>query len=134
MPGARRNKLAMLTVGGAKLADLSLDFTVPGYSSIELKVSRESPYLEVRLIMFQLGGAHIDVDDHNLEEYLEKVLDFILGSGVQRQAQAFAEGMLWPVHARDAVLTGRRLLHDLPDQRYEDLLARRTWSALRQHR
>ncbi|ORX37302.1 hypothetical protein BD324DRAFT_642187 [Kockovaella imperatae] len=75
-PGARRNKLATLTVGGARLADLSLDFTMPGYSDIELKP----------------GGAHIDVDDHNLEEYLERVLDVILGSGVQRQAQAFAQG------------------------------------------
>ena len=75
LPGARRSKLALLTVGGAKLADLSLDFTLPG-TTIELKP----------------GGAHIDVDDHNLEEYLECVLEMILGSGVERQAKAFADG------------------------------------------
>ena len=34
----RRTKLAALTVGGAKLQDLSLDFTLPGYN-IELKES-----------------------------------------------------------------------------------------------
>lgn len=74
-PNARRNKLMQLTVSGAKLADLSLDFTLPGYN-IELKP----------------GGAHIDVDDHNLEEYLEKVLDMTLGSGIARQVKAFQEG------------------------------------------
>jgi len=74
-PGARRNKLMQLTVGGAKLGDLSLDFTLPGYN-IELKP----------------GGAHIDVDDHNLEEYLERVLDFTLGEGIKRQVKSFQEG------------------------------------------
>jgi hypothetical protein len=37
-PSARRNKLMSLTIGGAHLSDLSLDFTVPGHG-IELKVS-----------------------------------------------------------------------------------------------
>lgn len=36
-PEARNNKLGSLTVGGAQLGDLSLDFTVPGHG-IELKV------------------------------------------------------------------------------------------------
>lgn len=66
-PGAKRSKLMQLTVSGAKLGDLSLDFTLPGYN-IELKP----------------GGAHIDVDDHNLEEYLELVLDWTLGSGIAK--------------------------------------------------
>ena len=74
-PGGRRNKLMQLTVSGAKLADLSLDFTLPGYD-IELKP----------------GGKHIDVDDHNLEEYLELVLDMTLGSGIARQVKAFRDG------------------------------------------
>ncbi|WRT67885.1 uncharacterized protein IL334_004859 [Kwoniella shivajii] len=72
---SRRNKLAALTVGGAKLADLSLDFTLPGYN-IELVP----------------GGSHIDVDDSNLEEYLEKVLEVTLGVGVEKQVRAFQEG------------------------------------------
>jgi hypothetical protein len=40
----------------------------------------------------QPGGALIDVDDHNLEEYLELVLDRTLGSGIARQAKAFQDG------------------------------------------
>lgn len=40
----------------------------------------------------QPGGAHIDVDDSNLEEYLERVLDMTLGSGVMKQAKAFQDG------------------------------------------
>jgi len=38
---ARNNKLGSLTVGGAQLGDLSLDFTVPGHG-IELKVSHNT--------------------------------------------------------------------------------------------
>ncbi|TXT15889.1 hypothetical protein VHUM_00392 [Vanrija humicola] len=74
-PSSRRNKLATLTIGGAKLHDLSLDFTLPGYD-IELKP----------------GGRLIEVDDSNLEEYLELVLDKTLGSGVAQQVKAFQEG------------------------------------------
>lgn len=78
----RRNKLAALTVGDAKLADLSLDFTLPGYS-IDLKPR----------------GAFTDVDDSNLEEYIEKVLDLTLGSGIMAQVRAFREGfsMIFPI-------------------------------------
>lgn len=64
-----------LTVNGANLQDLSLDFTLPGYN-VELKP----------------GGAMIDVDDSNLEEYLELVLDKTLGSGVMPQVKAFQQG------------------------------------------
>ncbi|WVR06423.1 hypothetical protein IAU60_003454 [Kwoniella sp. DSM 27419] len=79
---SRRSKLAALTVGGAKLADLSLDFTLPGYD-IELKPR----------------GSHIDVDDSNLEEYLERVLEMTLGSGVAQQVKAFQAGfsMVFPI-------------------------------------
>lgn len=40
----------------------------------------------------QPGGKTIDVDDSNLEEYLERVLDLTLGSGVMQQAKAFQAG------------------------------------------
>ncbi|KLT39033.1 hypothetical protein CC85DRAFT_298164 [Cutaneotrichosporon oleaginosum] len=81
-PSTRRSKLAALTIGGAKLHDLSLDFTLPGYD-IELKS----------------GGRSIDVDDSNLGEYIELVLDLTLGSGVHHQLQAFQEGFssIFPV-------------------------------------
>lgn len=72
---SRRAKLAALSIGGAKLQDLSLDFTLPGYD-LELKT----------------GGRLIDVDDSNLEEYLELVLDKTLGTGVQPMISAFQEG------------------------------------------
>lgn len=80
---SRRNKLSALTIGGAKLQDLSLDFTLPGYD-IELKP----------------GGRMIDVDDSNLEEYLELVLDKTLGSGIAEQVKEFQVGfsMIFPIH------------------------------------
>ncbi|WWC70865.1 uncharacterized protein I206_104817 [Kwoniella pini CBS 10737] len=81
---SRRTKLAALTVGGARLADLSLDFTLPGYS-IELVP----------------GGSLIDVDDSNLEDYLDKVLEMTLGSGVERQVKAFQEGFSSVFSVRD---------------------------------
>lgn len=39
----------------------------------------------------------IDVDDTNLEEYLERVLEMTLGSGIERQIKAFQEGKLWMI-------------------------------------
>ncbi|WVQ96417.1 hypothetical protein IAU59_003522 [Kwoniella sp. CBS 9459] len=81
---SRRNKLAALTVGGAKLADLSLDFTLPGYN-IELVP----------------GGSYIEVDDHNLEEYLERVLEMTLGSGIEKQVRAFQEGFSMVFSVKD---------------------------------
>jgi E3 ubiquitin-protein ligase TRIP12 len=83
--------MATLSIGGAKLADLALDFTLPGYS-IELKVGCLWLRIVRFIYKFQPGGAHIEVDDSNLEEYLEKVLDFTLGAGIIRQVQAFREG------------------------------------------
>ncbi|RXK36787.1 hypothetical protein M231_05948 [Tremella mesenterica] len=79
---SRRNKLSALTVGGAKLTDLSLDFTLPGYA-IDLRPR----------------GAFVDVDDSNLEEYIDKVLDLTLGSGIHDQVKAFQDGfsMIFPI-------------------------------------
>lgn len=52
-PSAKRNKLMTLNIGGSKLGDLMLDFTLPG-TSIELIVSsaacsRYTPYTEHHL-------------------------------------------------------------------------------------
>jgi E3 ubiquitin-protein ligase TRIP12 len=63
-------------IDGVHIDDLSLDFTLPGYSSIELLPN----------------GAHSPVTIENVELYLEKVLDMTLGSGVQRQVDAFRAG------------------------------------------
>jgi E3 ubiquitin-protein ligase TRIP12 len=56
--------------------DLALDFTLPGYPSIELVEK----------------GADTAVTIDNVATYVEKVLDFTLGSGVQRQVDAFSAG------------------------------------------
>ncbi|CAE6417906.1 unnamed protein product [Rhizoctonia solani] len=64
-----------LTIHGAHLEDLALDFTVPGYD-IELKP----------------GGRDISVTNSNVEEYVREVIDVVIGRGVQNQVQAFRTG------------------------------------------
>lgn len=65
-----------LTIRGASLEDLSLDFTLPGYPSIHL--------IE--------NGSETEVTNDNLPLYIQKVLDFTLGPGVQSQISAFRQG------------------------------------------
>jgi E3 ubiquitin-protein ligase TRIP12 len=64
-----------LEIDGVHIDDLGLDFTLPGYN-IELLPR----------------GSQIGVTIDNVENYLEKVIDFTLGSGVQRQVDAFRTG------------------------------------------
>lgn len=61
---------------GAGLADLCLDFTLPGDDTYELKK----------------GGSDIPVTINNVEEYVELVGDCIAGSGISQQIAAFREG------------------------------------------
>jgi E3 ubiquitin-protein ligase TRIP12 len=65
-----------LQIDGVQIDDLGLDFTLPGYPSIELLPN----------------GSSISVNIDNVEVYLEKVIDMTLGSGVQRQVDAFRTG------------------------------------------
>lgn len=65
-----------ILVAGVRIDELGLDFTMPGYSSIELIQN----------------GAHTAVTIDNVDLYLEKVIDMTLGSGVQRQVDAFRTG------------------------------------------
>ena len=65
-----------LEIDGVQIDDLGLDFTLPGYPSIELLPN----------------GSTISVTIDNVETYLEKVIDMTLGSGVQRQVDAFRTG------------------------------------------
>ncbi|KFX97648.1 hypothetical protein V495_08639 [Pseudogymnoascus sp. VKM F-4514 (FW-929)] len=65
-----------ILVAGVRIDELGLDFTMPGYSSIELIPN----------------GSHTMVTIDNVELYLEKVIDMTLGSGVQRQVDAFRTG------------------------------------------
>ncbi|CAE7224785.1 unnamed protein product [Rhizoctonia solani] len=74
-PAEKEVALSDLTIHGAHLEDLALDFTVPGYD-IELKP----------------GGRDISVTDSNVEEYVREVIDIVIGRGVQNQVQAFRTG------------------------------------------
>ncbi|KAK6003296.1 hypothetical protein QM012_001141 [Aureobasidium pullulans] len=65
-----------IKIKDASIEDLGLDFTLPGYPTIEL----------------QANGAEIDVTIDNVEMYVEKVIDFTLGQGVQKQVDAFCAG------------------------------------------
>ncbi|KAL8718680.1 MAG: hypothetical protein Q9225_004216 [Loekoesia sp. 1 TL-2023] len=68
--------IQQITVRGATIDHLGLDFTLPGYPSVELvKEGSEKP-----------------VTIENVGEYVDKVIDLTLGSGVQRQVDAFRAG------------------------------------------
>lgn len=75
-PAEKVARAEVLEVDGVRIDDLGLDFTLPGYSSIELLPN----------------GSQIPVTIDNVELYLEKVIDMTLGKGVQRQVEAFRTG------------------------------------------
>ena len=65
-----------VTINKAAIADLSLDFTLPGYPDIEL----------------MKNGANTPVTMDNVGFYVDKIIDMTLGSGVQRQVDQFRAG------------------------------------------
>ncbi|KIW63263.1 hypothetical protein, variant [Phialophora macrospora] len=65
-----------LTIHGAKVEDLALDFTLPGYPEIELIPD----------------GSSVTVNLDNVQQYIDRVLDLSLGSGVRPQIEAFQTG------------------------------------------
>lgn len=73
---SRQLALESLSMDGCSIEDLDIDFTLPGYSHIELKK----------------GGKDIPVTLDNLEEYLQLVVHWSLVEGVSRQFEAFREG------------------------------------------
>jgi E3 ubiquitin-protein ligase TRIP12 len=73
---AKAAALHDIVIQDCRVEDLALDFTLPGYGSIELIPN----------------GADTSVTIENVDTYVEKVIDFTLGSGVQRQADAFRAG------------------------------------------
>ncbi|KAK4990001.1 Ubiquitin fusion degradation protein 4 [Elasticomyces elasticus] len=75
-PVQKVHKQSAIEFAGAKIEDIGLDFTLPGYPSIEL----------------QPNGANIHVTIDNVGVYVEKVIEITLGSGVQRQVDAFRHG------------------------------------------
>ena len=69
-------KLSLVRVADARIEDLGLDFTLPGYPTIELIP----------------GGSDIAVTLDNVGQYVDKVIEMTLGSGVKRQIKSFREG------------------------------------------
>ena len=65
-----------VVVNGARIEDLGLDFTLPGYPAIELVPD----------------GTNVSVSLENVASYVDKVIDMTLGSGVQRQVDHFRAG------------------------------------------
>ncbi|PIK34903.1 putative E3 ubiquitin-protein ligase TRIP12 isoform X1 [Apostichopus japonicus] len=65
-----------LTMDGSSVEDLGLDFTLPGYPSIELKK----------------GGKDECVTIHNLQDYLQLVVHWTFVEGVSRQFESFKDG------------------------------------------
>jgi E3 ubiquitin-protein ligase TRIP12 len=77
LTAAQREKaLQNIVIQDSRVDDLALDFTLPGYSTIELMDK----------------GTDVAVTIDNVDAYVDKVLDFTLGSGVQRQVDAFRAG------------------------------------------
>jgi E3 ubiquitin-protein ligase TRIP12 len=68
--------LGELTIKGARLEDLMLDFTLPGYPSIELAEN----------------GADKSVTVDNVQHYIDQVLEMSLGGGVRKQIESFQAG------------------------------------------
>lgn len=99
--GASAEEIEGLEVSGSKVEDLSLTFTLPGHPDWAL-----CP-----------GGADVLVTASNLAQYLDAVVDTLVGSGVGRQVeacrQAFQEMFaveslrLFAEEELDVVLCGR---------------------------
>lgn len=68
--------LQNVEVDGAKVEDLGLDFTLPGYPNIDLIKD----------------GSDTAVTIENVDLYVDQVVDMTLGSGVRRQVEAFRTG------------------------------------------
>ncbi|GCC17505.1 hypothetical protein chiPu_0017579 [Chiloscyllium punctatum] len=80
----RSQALESLNMNGCSVEDLGLDFTLPGYASVELKK----------------GGKDTVVTIHNLEEYLRLVVYWTLNEGVSKQFESFRDGFesVFPLH------------------------------------
>ncbi|PLN77278.1 ubiquitin-protein ligase [Aspergillus taichungensis] len=72
----KKQALQKVEVDGVNVEDLSLDFTLPGYPSVELIK----------------GGSDISVTIDNVDTYVDRVVDMTLGSGVRHQVEAFRKG------------------------------------------
>jgi len=84
----RSQKISLIQIQGMGIHDLALDFTLPGYPSIELIPN----------------GTNVAVTIDNVSNYVEQVIDLTVGSGIQSQVDAFREGFsqVFPYNALKA--------------------------------
>lgn len=104
MAGDNSRELSELRFRGAKIEDLCLDFTLPGYPEYCLKT----------------GGSDTMVDLDNLKEYVELVVDAFVKTGIMPQMDAFRAGFkqvfplsflqIFTASELDYLLCGRREL------------------------
>ncbi|GAA5981258.1 hypothetical protein JCM11641_005626 [Rhodosporidiobolus odoratus] len=80
----RASAINAIKIEGVSVADLFLDFSLPGYD-IELKA----------------GGKDLPVDVKNLEEYITLVIDWTLLRGVKDQVDEFKKGFSTVFPVRD---------------------------------
>lgn len=73
---SKETQLRSLTINGATVEDLGLDFTVPGYPEIAL--------IE--------NGSNTEVTETNIERYVDKVIEVTLDTGISAQISAFKAG------------------------------------------
>lgn len=70
------SQMEQLDLDGCPIADLGLDFVLPGHANIELC----------------RGGRDTPVTVHNLHQYISLVTYWFLIEGVQKQFEALREG------------------------------------------
>ena len=75
-PAERSKAIKGVIVDGAPIKTLEIFFTLPGDSDIELVPN----------------GSEIQITMDNVDEFVDKVLDMTLATGVQRQIEAFRAG------------------------------------------
>lgn len=77
-----------MDLDGCPIADLGLDFVLPGYPNIELRKQ----------------GRDIPVTIHNLHQYISLVTHWFLVEGVNRQFEAFREGKQFCYLSKNTIL------------------------------
>lgn len=70
------NNLESLKLDGCSIEDLNLDYTLPGFPSIEMRKN----------------GKDTGVTTHNIDNYVRLLCHWTLVEGVNRQMEAFKEG------------------------------------------
>ena len=75
-PRGRAERYKEISFDATRVEDLEIYFTLPGFDGIEL-IPR---------------GADTKVTIHNVGDYVDRVIDMTLGSGVRRQVEAFRAG------------------------------------------